>query len=183
MTRDITERREAEEQERLLVREQAARERATDILESISDAFYAVDKEWRFTYINGKAEELWGRSREELLGKNVWEEFPEAEDPEFYRQIRRAMERGVTTELETESPVLGTWVAGRAYPSREGLSVYFRDITERKRARRRNAFSSRRAPCSPPPSIITRPSPAWPVSRCPRWPTGARSTSSKRTAN
>ena len=134
VTRDITARKEAEESERLLAREQAAKERATDILESISDAFYAVDHEWRFAYVNKKAEELWGRSRGELLGKNIWEEFPEAEDFESYRQIQRAMEEGVTTEFETISPVLGIWVAGRAYPSREGLSVYFRDITERKRA-------------------------------------------------
>jgi len=70
VTRDITERREAEERERLLAQEQAAREQVSGILESISDAFYAVDEEWRFTYVNGKAEELWGRSREELLGKN-----------------------------------------------------------------------------------------------------------------
>src|ERR671910_2168252 len=134
VTRDMTVRKEAEERERLLLREQAARERATDILESISDAFYAVDKEWRFTYVNGKAEELWGRSREELLGKNVWEEFPEAVDAEPYRQIKRAMEQGVTTEFETRLSPHGAWVAGRAYPSREGLSVYFRDVTERKRA-------------------------------------------------
>jgi PAS domain S-box-containing protein len=58
VTRDITARREAEERERLLAREQAARERATDILESISDAFFAVDNEWRFTYVNSKAEEV-----------------------------------------------------------------------------------------------------------------------------
>jgi PAS domain S-box-containing protein len=134
VTRDITARKEAEERERLLVREQAARERATDILESISDAFYAVDMEWRFTYVNGKAEELWGRSREELLGKNVWEVFPEAVEAEPYRQIGRAMVEGVTTEFETRTSRHGTWVAGRAYPSREGLSVYFRDVTERKRA-------------------------------------------------
>jgi PAS domain S-box-containing protein len=134
VTRDITARKEAEERERLLVREKAARERATDILESISDAFYAVDEEWRFTYINGKAEELWGRSREELLGKNIWDEFPQAVDSVSYRQIMRAMEEDVTTEFETESQVLGAWVAGTAYPSREGLSVYFRDVTERKRA-------------------------------------------------
>lgn len=140
VTRDITERKEAEEQERLLVREQAARERATDILESISDAFYTVDKEWRFTYVNGKAEELWGRSREELLGKNVWEEFPEAVDAEAYRQIRSAMEGGVTTEFETRLSRRGAWVAGRAYPSREGISVYFRDITERKRAEEAQRF-------------------------------------------
>ena len=134
VTRDITARKEAEDRERLLLREQAAREQATDILESISDAFFAVDVEWNFTYVNGKAEEFWGRSREELLGKNVWEEFPQAAGSEFYRQIEQAMEEGVTTEFETISPVLDAWVAGRAYPSREGLSVYFQDITEHRRA-------------------------------------------------
>src|SRR5919112_1196062 len=132
VTRDITARKEAEERERFLVREAAALERATDILESISDAFYAVDREWRFTYVNGKAEELWGRTREDLLGKNVWEEFPEAADHESYRRIKHAMEEGVTTEFETRLAG-GAWVAGRAYPSREGLSVYFRDETENRR--------------------------------------------------
>jgi PAS domain S-box-containing protein len=134
VTRDITERKEAEERERLLAQERAAKERATDILESISDAFFAVDEGWCLTYVNGKAEELWGRPREELLGKNIWEEFPEEVGSEYYRQIRRAMEEGVTTEFEALSPVSGAWVAGRAYPSREGLSVYFRDVTERRRA-------------------------------------------------
>jgi len=134
VTRDITARKAAEDRERLLSREKAALERAANTLESISDAFYAVDGQWRFTYVNGKAEELWERSREELLGKNVWEEFPEAIGSESYRQIRRAMEEGLTTEFETISPVLDAWVAGRAYPSREGLSVYFQDVTERKRA-------------------------------------------------
>ena len=134
VTRDITARREAEERERLLARERAARERATDILESISDAFYAVDEVWSFTYVNNRAEELWGRSRDELLGKNIWEEFPEEVGSESHRQIRLAMEKGVTTEFETESPILEVWVAGRAYPSAEGLSVYFQDVTERKRA-------------------------------------------------
>jgi PAS domain S-box-containing protein len=134
VTRDITARKEAEERERLLAQERAALERTTDILESFSDAFYAVDRDWRFTYVNGKAEQLWDRPREELLGKRIWEEFPEAEGSESYRQIRRAMEEGITTEFETVSPVLGVWVAGRAYPSREGLSVYFQDVSERKRA-------------------------------------------------
>jgi PAS domain S-box-containing protein len=134
VTRDITARKVAEERERLLALEQAALERATDILESISDAFFAVDEEWRFTYINGKAEQFWGRSRDELRGKNIWEEFPQAVGSEYYRQVQRAMEEGVTTEFEATFPVLGAWVVGRAYPSREGLSVYFQDVTERKRA-------------------------------------------------
>src|SRR5215204_1883479 len=133
VTRDVTARRQAEERERLLAQEQAALERTTDILESISDAFYAVDDGWCLTYVNNRAEELWGRPREELLGKNVWEEFPEEVDSESYRQITRAMEDGITTEFEALSPVSGAWVAGRAYPSREGLAVYFRDVTESKR--------------------------------------------------
>ena len=132
VTRDITARKVAEERERLLAQERAAREQTTDILESISDAFYAVDEGWCLTYVNGKAEELWGRPREELLGKNVWEGFPEEVGSESYRQIRRAMQEGVTTEFEAVSPVSGAWVAGRAYPSREGLAVYFRDVTESK---------------------------------------------------
>src|SRR5215217_1122412 len=139
VTRDITARKEAEERERLLVREQAARERATDILESISDAFYAVDREWRFTYVNGEAEEFWGRSREGLLGKNLWEEFPDAVNRESYRRIRRTMEEGVTTEFET-GLTGGAWVVGRAYPSREGLSVYFRDETEQRRTEESQRF-------------------------------------------
>src|SRR5215213_3651024 len=78
VTRDITTRKEAEERERSLLQKQVALKSATATLESSSDAFYAVDRDWCFTYVNGKAEELWERSREELLGKNVWEEFPEA---------------------------------------------------------------------------------------------------------
>jgi PAS domain S-box-containing protein len=119
---------QSEERERLLAQEQIA-----DILESISDAFYAVDLEWRFTYVNRKAEDLWGRPRDDLLGKNIWEEFPEAVGSEFYEQIRRAAEERTTVAFETPSPVRGTWIAGRAYPSRGGLSVYFQDVTERRR--------------------------------------------------
>ena len=72
VTRYITACKVAKEHERLLAREQAALQRATDVLGSISDAFFAVDEEWRFTYINGNAEQLWGRSRHELLRKNIW---------------------------------------------------------------------------------------------------------------
>ncbi len=120
VTRDITAHKAAEERERLLAEERVARERTTDILESISDAFYAVDRRWRFTYVNNRAEEMWGRTREELLGENVWEVFPQGVDSESYRQIRRAMEEGITTEFEAYSPGLDAWTAGRAYPSQRG---------------------------------------------------------------
>jgi PAS domain S-box-containing protein len=106
----------------------------SDILESISDAFFAVDQEWCFTYVNRRAEEFWSRCREELLGKNLWEEFPQAAGSEQYREIRRAMEERTTTSFEAVSPIVGVWVAGRAYPSANGgVAVYFDDVTERKR--------------------------------------------------
>src|SRR3712207_2211773 len=70
----FVERRRAEaERDRSLSREREARRELSGILESISDAFFAVDREWRFTYVNRRAEELWSRSREDLLGKDLWE--------------------------------------------------------------------------------------------------------------
>jgi PAS domain-containing protein len=72
--------------------EQNTRRELSDILESISDAFFAVDREWRFTYVNREAEKLWCRSREELLGKLFWEMCPQAEGSEQYREICQAME-------------------------------------------------------------------------------------------
>jgi PAS domain S-box-containing protein len=126
-----------EQPERGMEGRSVAPDQVASILESVSDAFYAVDMEWRFTYVNGKAEELWGRPREELLGKKLWDEFPQAAGSESRRQIERAMEEGVTTTFETLSPVLGTYISGRAYPSAEGLSVYLQDVTERRWATER----------------------------------------------
>ena len=90
---DVTEEREAaDEREHLLQREREARERATTILESITDAFLALDREWRFTYVNRRAESLLRRTREELVGKSLWDEFSEAvgttADHELHRALR-----------------------------------------------------------------------------------------------
>ena len=132
VTRDITTRKVAEERDRLLTL-RASGPGEGRYSGKHQRRFFAIDGERRFTYINGKAEQFWGLSRDELLGKNIWEEFPQAVGSEYYRQIQRAMEEGVTTEFEATFPVLGAWVAGRGLPSREGLSVYFQDVTERKR--------------------------------------------------
>jgi len=115
----------------------AALAHTEQILESISDAFYAVDAEWRFTYVNRVAEAWWGRSREELIGKVYWEEFPQAVgSPPYDAHLTAARERRVV-RLETLSPILGRWVDISIFPSGDGLAVYFRDITERKQAEER----------------------------------------------
>lgn len=113
---------------------QALARRQAEILESISDAFYAVDAEWRLTYLNRKAEELWARSRQGLVGSRIWEAFPQAVGSEVYRAHLKAAESREVVRIEAVSPILGRWIDVSIYPAANGLSVYFRDITDRKRA-------------------------------------------------
>lgn len=107
-------------------------ERISNILESITDAFFALDKDWRFTYLNKQTEPLLLRSREDLVGKNIWEEFPEAIGTNFDEQYHiAAAGRTVVIFEEFYPQPLNTWFEVRAYPSPEGLSVYFHNINER----------------------------------------------------
>ncbi|HEY9844797.1 MAG TPA: PAS domain S-box protein, partial [Candidatus Caenarcaniphilales bacterium] len=142
IARDVTERKQAE-QERLLLlaQEQAARAeaetastRVTTILESITDAFFTTDNEWRFTYLNQQAALLLQRTREELLGENLWDEFPEAVGSSFDQEYHRAILEQVTVEFEAFFLPLSTWFEVHAYPTKDGLSVYFQNINDRKRS-------------------------------------------------
>ena len=127
-TRDVTERKRAEDR----VREQEQRTRT--ILESVTDAFFGLGRDWRFTYVNRQAEALLGRTRDDLLGKNIWEEYAPAKGTDFERGYRRAMVENVTVTFEAFYPPHDRWYEVHVYPSPEGLSVYFRDVGERKRA-------------------------------------------------
>lgn len=122
------------ERERLFALEREDREQVASVLESITDAFFAVDTQWRFTYLNHEAERLLKRSRDELIGRSLWDEFPEAVGAGFQREYQRAMEERTPVEFEEFYPPLGVWFDVRAFPSDVGLSVYFRDVTTRKRA-------------------------------------------------
>jgi len=116
-----------------------ARQRMAIILESITDAFFALDREWKFTYLNDQAERLLGRTRDTLLGKMIWEEFPDSVGSDFYREYHRALSENSAVKFETYSDSLQTWREVRAYPSAEGLSVYFHDISDRKSAEQAQA--------------------------------------------
>lgn len=128
--RDITAQKQAEED---LIE---SRNRIANILESITDAFFALDNNWRFIYINREAERLLSKSREELWDQNVWEVFPEAVQSEFYSYYHTAFAQQTSIIFETFYTPWETWFEAHAYPSHEGLSVYFRDITDRKQAER-----------------------------------------------
>ncbi len=104
------------------------------ILESIGDAFYAVDANFCFTYVNRRTEEWWGRSRDDLIGHHYWTEFPAAVNSEPYQRHLQAMIDRQPVHFETVSPLLHRWVDVTIYPATDGgLAVYFRDITDRKK--------------------------------------------------
>ena len=105
----------------------------TNILENTTDGFFAVDPEWKFTYLNSEAEKLLERQRDDLLGKELWEEFPELKNSPFERNYRRVMAERVPVEFEASDRAGKIWFEVHAYPGGSGVSVFFRDTTERKR--------------------------------------------------
>jgi two-component system CheB/CheR fusion protein len=107
------------------------------ILRSITDGFAVLDKQWRFTYVNQRFEEMsrpLQRSSSSALGKNIWHEFPELHGSDAETQIRGAMEKQTPVNFEYTSPILNRAFHIRAYPSENSLSIYILDTTERKRA-------------------------------------------------
>ncbi|HEY7913886.1 MAG TPA: PAS domain S-box protein [Blastocatellia bacterium] len=102
------------------------------ILESLTDGFFALDNEWRFIYINHKTEEFLHKNREDLLGRSIWDEFPQAANSTFYEQCQKAVSEQADVKFEHFYPPLEAWFEVFACPSPDGLSVYFNDITERK---------------------------------------------------
>jgi PAS domain S-box-containing protein len=105
-----------------------------DTLESISDAFFSVDRDWRFTYLNPQATQLLNRQADDLIGKIIWDEFPEAVGSLFEQQYHCAIREQVTVSFESFYPPLNSWYTVRAYPITSGLAVYFQDVTQQKYA-------------------------------------------------
>jgi PAS domain S-box-containing protein len=122
--------------------------RATEILESITQGFFAVDPTWRFTYVNREAQRLFDRAPNELLGNDVWTELPAMRGTVFDAAFRRAMhERIVTGPITAFYPPHRRWYELQTYPATEGITVYFRDVTaqvETKAERERLAAESER---------------------------------------
>ncbi|MDB5103806.1 MAG: domain S-box protein [Fibrobacteres bacterium] len=112
-------------------RDEAERRR---IYDRISDAFVALDADWRYVFVNAKAAQILGRTPESLLGRNVWEEFPEGGDGRFRLACERAMAEQEAAVTEDYFPPNGRWFENHIYPSPQGLSIYIHDITNRKRS-------------------------------------------------
>ncbi|WP_323139760.1 EAL domain-containing protein [Massilia phyllosphaerae] len=124
---DISDKRKAEQRVARMA------EQLSTTLESITDAFYTLDREWRFTYMNREAERLFKRPRAQLLGKVLWEEFSALQGKIGEREFHRAVRENRTVVFEEYYAPYQVWSELRAYPSDEGLTVYFRDITEARK--------------------------------------------------
>ena len=120
-------------------REDALRQselRCSCALEGTTDAYFEVDREWRLVRVNRQAETLWMRSRDQLLGCNLWELFPEAVGGPFHGMYEQVVRTGEPAQLEEYYPhaPLDRWFKAHAYALPGGLAVFFRDVTERRHA-------------------------------------------------
>ena len=105
------------------------------VMDSMSTAFFFLDPAWRFTFVNGEAERMLGRRREDLLGHSIWDEFPASLGSDFETNYRLAAETGEPVAFDAFYPQpLNAWYEVRAWPGPDGLAVYFLDVTDRRAA-------------------------------------------------
>jgi two-component system sensor histidine kinase UhpB len=140
VNRDITERKQLEEQ--LTVANKALEEKISvkaselnNVFDRITDAFLVLDNDWRFIYLNHKAGELINEDPESMMGKSIWDNFQadgKREDHHFYQSVHKAMDEQVDIHTEVYYAPYGKWFENHMYPSLQGLSIFFRDVTDRK---------------------------------------------------
>jgi len=144
MLQSAKRREEAARREAIEQTEQRALAERAALLESITDAFYALDEEFRFTYLNQRALHHFDATPEVLLGQIIWHVFPQTSGSVFQQEYERALRQQCSVSFETISLISNRWVEVRAYPARQGLAVYFRDVTDRKLAEEQLREADRR---------------------------------------
>lgn len=113
----------------------ASNQRILEIFNSIGEGFLALDDKWCFTYVNHEAERLLRKPKAEMLGRAIWDVFPLFKTSAFYEYCNEARQKKVRVEFEEYSQSLGIWLEVHAYPVAPGLSLYFRDVSERRNLR------------------------------------------------
>ncbi|MCU1458733.1 MAG: diguanylate cyclase/phosphodiesterase with sensor(s) [Actinomycetia bacterium] len=110
----------------------AAQAHIVEILETVSDGYFAVDDDWKLTYVNQTSERLWGRTRDELLGWDIWKKYPELVGTDFERALRGARRDQTPMEVIEYLPSAAAWYQLQAFPMAKGVAVYFRDVTTQR---------------------------------------------------
>jgi PAS domain S-box-containing protein len=109
------------------------------ILDCINDGFFIVDEDWNFVHINKGFERICNGSKEEYLGRNYWDMFPKARELKFYKEYHRALKEQRSVQFEEYAPLLDRWISSSVYPFRDGLAVYFTDISEERKLQQKVA--------------------------------------------
>jgi PAS domain S-box-containing protein len=104
----------------------------TATLNTLGEAFFAVDEDWRFTFVNKEAERQWNRPAASLLGKNMWEEFPALSGSSFEPIYRNVARTRVSERFRSFAPTTGRWYEVRVFPSDGGLAAFYTDSTDLK---------------------------------------------------
>lgn len=114
-----------------------------NILESITDAFFTINKDWELTYVNKAFEKIIQTKRADIIGKNLWECFPEARELDYFQLYNKALSENVSVHFEEFYPPLNIWLSVNAYPTDAGLAVYFTDNTEQQNYQRKIEIQNR----------------------------------------
>lgn len=125
-------------------REQTWLTRIGTLLETMTDGLVILDRNWRYVYVNRRAGELFNRLPQMLVGKVIWDEFPEGINQPFYHAYQRVMRERVPEQIEDYYEPWDRWFENRIFPSDDGISIYFQEITERKHAERQLSIASQR---------------------------------------
>ncbi|SDX38501.1 PAS domain S-box protein [Paenibacillus sp. CF384] len=126
VSREITQLKQAEEAFKV------TQARLNNILESITDAFMALNNDWTFSYVNSEAERILGKNRESIMGNLLWDCFPKIIGTAIFGSYREAMDKQQPIFTEEYLPFMQAWYGVHIYPSKDGLSIYFQNVTQRK---------------------------------------------------
>ncbi|MEH2169317.1 MAG: ATP-binding protein [Nostoc sp.] len=128
-------RQEAMEREQgLRIEAEVAKAHLETVIAGIQDQFFVLDREWRYTFVNDRVAEVVGIPKEELLGRIVWEVFPDVVKSEFDTEVHRAIAQNTVVQFEYFYPAWQRWFENRIYPFAEGVSIFVTDISDRKQA-------------------------------------------------
>ncbi|MBE9103816.1 response regulator [Nostoc cf. edaphicum LEGE 07299] len=128
-------RQEAMEREQgLRIEAEVAKAHLETVIAGIQDQFFVLDREWRYSFVNEQVAEIVGIPKEELLGKIIWEVFPDVAKSEFDSQVHRAIAQNTVVQFEYFYAPWQRWFENRVYPFAEGVSIFVTDISDRKQA-------------------------------------------------
>jgi PAS domain S-box-containing protein len=114
-------------------------DRIAAILDSITDGVMFLDRNWRFTHFNPRASQIISRLSkpyDQMIGKSIWDEIPNLVGTNVEQNLRMALDQQIAVNFETYFPQLNSWFDVRAFPAREGMTVYFQDVTSKKQSER-----------------------------------------------